>query len=62
MTEIRGDWYAFDPLSSITAYEVAQVMMTLQFAVSPEIFDTLPKDLKRHFQKKVYEDDKDIHP
>ena len=49
------DWFSFDPLSSITAYEVAQILKTLEMKIDKEALDNLPKDLRRHFRQSKVE-------
>lgn len=43
-------WYKLDALSSINAYELAQILQTMQIAIDREMYDNMKKDLKRHFQ------------
>ena len=45
-------WYKFNPTSSINTYELARVIEQIyQLRVDKYVFNSLPKDLKKHFQK-----------
>jgi hypothetical protein len=41
---------AFDPQSSITAYELAQLMAIMEMGVGESLLKTMPKELQRHFK------------
>ena len=43
--------YKFNPMSSITAYELAQIIQNLQIHVTETGLNKLPKEVKHHFQK-----------
>jgi hypothetical protein len=45
------NWYKFNPLSSITAYELAQILMTTELTLSQGVMDQMPKECKKHFHK-----------
>lgn len=44
-------FYMFEPLSSITAYDLAQIMKTMEMGIGESLFKDLPKDLQRHFKE-----------
>ncbi len=43
-------WYKLDALSSINAYELAQILQTMKIAIDEEMYHNMKRDLKRHFQ------------
>ena len=42
--------HEFDPQSSITAYELAQLMAIMEMGVNDQLLKSMPKDLQRHFK------------
>lgn len=49
---MSDNFYAFNPLSSINSYELAQILQTLMMiSIDDVVMDRLPKECKKHFQK-----------
>lgn len=46
--------YIFDPSSSITVYELSQIIKGLRLLIDENTHKTLPKDLQSHFKEIVY--------
>jgi len=59
MSEIKGDWYAMDVYPDITAYELALILQSMEIKLSPEVYNSLPKELHRHFREEKYVEDID---
>jgi hypothetical protein len=43
-------WYKLDALSSITAYELAQIFQSMDITVQEDVLLKMPRDVRRHFQ------------
>lgn len=43
--------YIFDPLSSITVYELAQILKHLKLMIAEDTFNALPKHLRANFHE-----------
>jgi hypothetical protein len=43
-------WYKMDALSSITAYELAQILQAMEIGVAENVLEKMPRDVRRHFQ------------
>lgn len=43
--------YIFDPSSSITVYELSQIIKGLRLLIAEDTHKTLPKDLQAHFKE-----------
>ena len=50
------NWYKLDALSSITAYELAQILQSMEIKCDENVLNKMPKDCRRHFQKCAAED------
>jgi len=45
-------WYKLNSMSSISAYDLAQIIQHIyQLKIDESLFNTLPKEVKHHFQK-----------
>lgn len=45
-------WYKLNSMSSINAYDLAQIIQHIyQIKIDENLFNTLPKEVKHHFQK-----------
>jgi len=55
----KKKFYRMDALSSITAYELAQILQSMEISISDEIYDNLKKDIKRHFREEREEENVD---
>jgi len=43
--------YKFVPLSSITVYELAQLIAALDFFLGEHTYKNVPEELRKHFKK-----------
>ena len=52
MTKILGGkWFKMNAQSSINAYELAQILQTMQITLSEDTYNKLDKNLRRHFHE-----------
>lgn len=58
MNHNEEKFYKLNALSSITAYEVVQILQVMELEISQSVLEKLPKDIRRHFQESKDEDRK----
>lgn len=42
--------YKFDPLSSLTVYDLARLIAALDVKIGEHTYENLPEDLRKHFR------------
>lgn len=42
--------YKFDPLSSLTVYDLARLIAALDVKIGERTYENLPEDLRKHFR------------
>lgn len=50
-------FYKLNPQSSVTAYEVAQILAAMEIEISLPVLEKLDKNTRRHFHLVVKDDD-----